>query len=162
MAWSEWKRFGGGSDEQLLFSGMESSPSDSAHVAVLSSQVVKGELFDEYLSMDSANKVLTVKKDCTLALIGKVSSYSGSGGTYSQGQVIYNGTALGTYRVSYIGTGAYKTKSYVKNAVAGDTISAKTPNTEGYPKQALRVYLITNEETTIINDLATWMNTVSS
>jgi len=161
MGWSEWKKFNGGSDELLLFSGMETSPSDTIHVATLSSEVIKGELFDEYLSMDSTNKVLTVKKDCTLALIGKVSSYSGEGGTYSEGQIVHNETALGTYAVAFIKQGAYKTKSFMINAVVGDTISAKTPSTKGYPKQALRVYLITNEETTIINDLATWMNSVS-
>ena len=143
--WSErgadsFSPFNSESQYELLFSGIEAKYKDSVHQAVLDTNVIKGDLFDEYISQSEDLKTFTVKKNCDLILCGKTMNMASSQ-TDGRGEIIYNGVAF----PMYYGTSISKKTGYglfPVHAVVGDTIICNTPAGNGYPRQGMRIYLL--------------------
>lgn len=93
-----------------------------------------------YLSYNTSTNKFDVIKDFTVLVTGWVMNYARATTTYSEGRTYVNGVEKLSYRVNDLATGVKAGKTGIFTLKSGDTIYPYTPNTNGYPRQYMKIY----------------------
>ena len=127
---------GAGSMSKVVY--VEYVGADANQIPVVSS-MIQGDDFASYISYDSTTKKFTVLQQFTALVIPWVKQYRDAS-TYAEGEFYVNDVKQTWFRVQTGSTGSINGNRLWINFQEGDTFWNKTPNSNGWPQQHLKIY----------------------